>query len=81
MFTFVLQLLLLLFSLSLSLQEGFHDVMETLLRRQRRKLREEERARTQPDASESNEFWQNTAVVASVAVGAAVLFGLKQAFS
>lgn len=64
--------------------DGFREVVETLLKRQKRKLREEERSRTRSDTSASDEsptFWQNTAAVASVAVGAAVLFGLKQAFS
>ena len=79
-------------SLSLSLspslppmQDGFREVVETLLKRQQRLLQEQERSRTHPDtspsANESPTFWQNTAAFASVAVGAAVLLGLKQAFS
>jgi anti-sigma-K factor RskA len=60
-------------------QDGFHEVVETLLNKQRRKQREQERARTQPDNTDS--FWQSTATVGAVAVGAAVLLGLRQAFS
>lgn len=68
-------------SLSLSLlQDGFHEVVETLLNKQRRKLREQERAHAQAD-NDSPTFWQNTATVGAVAVGAAVLLGLRQAFS
>ena len=67
-------------SLSPSFQDGFHEVVETLLNKQRRRLREQERARTQAD-NDSPTFWQNTATVGAVAVGAAVLLGLRQAFS
>ena len=67
---------------SLSLQEGFRDVIDTLLRRQRR-LQSQHQAQADDRSSnnDSPSFWQNALAMTTVAAGAAVLIGLRQAFS
>lgn len=58
--------------------EGFRERVETLLRRQRRT----QRANNPSGAgSEPPSFWQNAIAATTIAAGAAVLLGLRQAFS